>query len=277
MSRGASGCWTIGDRPDRREARPDAPRPRPTRGVRARASILALAAAALWQPASPTGDRLLRAFPWAPGTKVVVESTVGDVVVAAWDRADVEVRAERRLEPGAEGRPELRAVEQPHAILVDVRQAADRADRRARTTTHVQVPAAAPVTIRLLDGVLRLAGLRGEVAADVRQGRIEAEHIGGIVRLETGFGDVVVRGAELSPNGLLRLRAFNGSVRLGLARAPADARILALSFNGDIRSDIPLALRRSFGPRFGEATLGRGEPVISIDTITGDIEIRVGR
>ena len=81
----------------------------------------------------------------------------------------------------------------------------------------------------------------------------------------------------MSPDGLLRLRAFNGDVRLTLAERPADARILALALNGDIRSDIPLTMKDTWGPRWGEATLGKGEPVISLDVVTGTIEIRSPR
>ena len=78
----------------------------------------------------------------------------------------------------------------------------------------------------------------------------------------------------MSPEGLLRLRAFNGDVRLTLAGRPPDARILALALNGTITSQIPLTMKDTWGPRWGEATLGRGEPVISIDVISGRIEIK---
>jgi hypothetical protein len=70
------------------------------------------------------------------------------------------------------------------------------------------------------------------------------------------------------------LRAFNGDVRLTLAERPADARIMALALNGSITSQIPLVMKDTWGPRWGETTLGKGEPVISLDVITGTIEIR---
>ena len=53
------------------------------------------------------------------------------------------------------------------------------------------------------------------------------------------------------------------------ASAPS-ARLL----NGTIASDIPLTMKDTWGPRWGEATIGSGEPVISIDVVTGRIEIR---
>ena len=68
---------------------------------------------------------------------------------------------------------------------------------------------------------------------------------------------------------MLRLRAFNGDVRLTLVERPADARVTTLGPNGTIASDIPLTMKDTWRPRWGEATLGKGEPVIGIDVVTG--------
>jgi hypothetical protein len=46
--------------------------------------------------------------------------------------------------------------------------------------------------------------------------------------------------------------------------------------NGHISSDIPLTMKDKFGPRFGETTLGTGDPVMSADVVKGDIVIKVG-
>ena len=110
-------------------------------------------------------------------------------------------------------------------------------------------------------------------AADVRRGTIAAADSEGTLRLESGIGDIVANRMRLSAGGLLRLRTFNGDVRLTLAERPSDARIMALALNGTITSDIRLTMKDTWGPRWGEATLGKGEPVISIDVITGTIQI----
>jgi len=75
----------------------------------------------------------------------------------------------------------------------------------------------------------------------------------------------------------MRLRVFNGPLRVRFARTPANARILALTFNGTITSDIPLTMRDQFGPRFGESTIGAGDPVVSMDVVKGDITVAVDR
>ncbi len=197
-------------------------------------------------------------FPVTPRTTVRVELGTGDVRVTGSERADVEVDAERAT-----------TVAEGDRILI-------RADAGGRARVDLKVPAGIAIeSIRVTEGRVTLEGLSGRVAADVRQGGIRATGVSGILRLETGFGDVVVERARLSAGGLLRLRAFNGSVRLGLEGQPENARILALTFNGRIESNVPLTRRESFGPKFAEATFGTGEPVISIDSVTGNITINV--
>jgi DUF4097 and DUF4098 domain-containing protein YvlB len=148
-------------------------------------------------------------------------------------------------------------------------------DPSLKTDVTVRVPRDAVLeTLRVMEGRITLADLTGRVNADLRRGSIEAANVQGSVRLETGIGDVVASQMRLSPTGLLRLRAFNGDVRLSLAERPKDARVMALALNGTVRSQIPLTMKEAWGPRWGEATLGTGEPVISLDVVTGVIDIK---
>jgi hypothetical protein len=216
-------------------------------------------------------SNLSRTVALPPGTAISIDSTVGDVEIRAWEKPEltVDIDAPAGLEP--------RVDEGPGAIRISAVQPNGAMDRAVRTTIVVRAPGTATFdAVKLLDGRLMIDGLSGAINADVRQGTIQASRIGGRVRLETGFGDVNVDSATLIEGGLLRLRAFNGNVTLAFARQPADARILALTFNGRIQSEIPLTRKEAFGPRFGEATLGKGEPVVSIDVITGDIIIASG-
>jgi hypothetical protein len=216
--------------------------------------------------APPVG--VSKVLPLPDGAAISVGSTVGDVEIRAWNRPElsVDIDAPAGIEP--------RIDEGPSSIRISAVQPAGGMDRGIRTKIVLRAPAHATFeSVRLLDGRLVISGLDGAITADVRQGSIEATSVAGSLRLETGFGNVKVDSATLDPDGFLRLRAFNGSVRLAFARPPADARILALTFNGKIDSDIPLTRKESFGPRFGETTIGKGQPVVSIDVVTGDIVI----
>ena len=205
-----------------------------------------------------------------------IEVTIGSIRIEGSDRSDAEIAIDREA-PNAEAlaRIEVTIDETPSRVAVRALQAGGTTDPALRADIVVRVPRSAVVErAQVMEGRVTIAGFAGQLTADVRRGPIEGVDVSGTLRLETGIGSVVLTKARLSPGGLLRLRAFNGDVRLTLAERPVDARILALALNGHITSEIPLKMRDTWGPRWGEATLGKGEPVISIDVITGTIDLR---
>jgi hypothetical protein len=222
-------------------------------------------------------DRQVRTLP--SGRAINLEVTIGTVRVEGSTRSDTVIEVSRHV-PNAEGllRVPIEITEDDTTVRIRAVQIENGTDPSFRTDVTLRVPHDAVIqSIRVMEGRLVLNALHVTITADIRRGSIEASDLAGVVRLESGIGDVVANGCRLSPDGLLRFRAFNGDVRLTLAQRPADARILALALNGTISSDIPLQKKEAWGPRWGEATLGKGEPVISIDVITGRIEIKAPR
>jgi hypothetical protein len=224
-------------------------------------------------------DRQSRTFALPPARTISVEITIGTVRIEGSSRADAAVEIVRHA-PSAEDLTRIPVEIQEDGVEVRIRaQQADGGTNPAlRTDVTLRVPHGAKVRpVRVVEGRLEVSALHGEITADIRRGPIEAVDVQGVVRLESGIGDIVAERARLTPDGLLRLRAFNGDVRLALVEQPADARVMALALNGTITSDIPLRTKDTWGPRWAEATLGKGEPVISIDVITGRIEIKAPR
>jgi hypothetical protein len=174
-------------------------------------------------------------------TPITIEVTSGEIAVVSWNRPDVGIEATRPVD-----------VVQGDAGL------------------HVTAPSAA-LTVRVP------AGHTGGIRARVDLGSIEARGLRGDVRLETVVGDIRVEEAVAARGTAIRLRAFNGDVRLDFDAPPADARILALSLGGAIHSEVPLTRRTTAGPRFAETTTGRGDALISIDTVRGDIHLTGGQ
>lgn len=225
--------------------------------------------------AAAATDHQNRTVALPAGRTLAIDITVGSVRLEGWDRRDAEIEIERRA-PSIEDLARLPIAIDESSSRVQVRavQADGATDPALRADLIVRVPRDAVIErVQVVEGRLTLNAFRGTLTADVRRGPIEGTDLSGSLRLETGIGSITLSSARLSPTGVLRLRAFNGDVRLALAERPADARILALALNGHIRSDIPLATKDTWGPRWGQATLGKGEPVISIDVVTGTIEI----
>jgi DUF4097 and DUF4098 domain-containing protein YvlB len=243
------------------------------------AAVLAMSidsTAAAPRAESDATDRRAQTVLLPPGKTLSIDLTIGVVRIEGSDREDAEIVIERRA-PNAAQLERVPLTIDDTAARVNVRalQTENTTDPAIRADVTVRLPRAAAIDhVQVLEGRIAITGLSGRITADIRRGPIEGKDLSGTVRLEAGIGSVTLTGARLSANGLLRLRAFNGDVRLSLAERPTDARILALALNGPITSDIPLTKRDTWGPRWGEATLGTGEPVISIDVVTGTIAIK---
>lgn len=230
-------------------------------------------------PIAAEKARTARTLRLAAGTPLDVEATIGDVRIEAWDREDVSVEIERRAPAARDIEKIAVRIENVDGVAyVSALHTDDRHDAALSASVVIHAPPLTVVrSLHVFEGSIAVRGLRRDVNARIDRGPIDARDVAGFVRLETGTGALTVSHAELTDPGVLRLRTFNGSVRLGLRRQPVDARILALSMNGRIRSDIALTMQDRFGPHFGEVILGRGEPVISIDVVNGDVEIAVHR
>lgn len=206
-----------------------------------------------------------------------IDVTIGTVRIDGWDKDVVEVVVERH----APSTPQLSRLpvsfeDTPSRLSITARQT-DGTDPAYRADVTVRLPRAALIElVQIVEGRLVIDGFTGSVTASLRRGPIEGKDVSGAVRLSCEIGSITLSGARLSDTGVLRLRTFNGDIKLNLAAKPANARIMALALNGTIRSDIPLATRETWGPRWSEATLGTGEPVISLDVVNGQIEIKAG-
>jgi DUF4097 and DUF4098 domain-containing protein YvlB len=202
--------------------------------------------------------------------------TSGSVRIDGWDQPDAEIIIERRAPDRAQlARVPIAIDDTPGRVSVRALQADNTTDPAYRADVTLRVPRTALIDrVQVLEGRIAIEGFGGTLTADIRRGPIDGRNVSGTLRLEAGIGSITISDARLSENGLLRLRAFNGDVRLSLAARPADARIMALALNGHVKSDIPLTRRDTWGPRWAEATLGKGEPVISLDVVTGLIEIK---
>jgi hypothetical protein len=241
-----------------------------------RTAVLFMVCAALAAPALAATDRQTRIFTWTASRALSLDITIGQIRIEGSSRSDVEL-AVQRTAPTTEGLAQLAVAidETPERVSIRIVQPDGGTDPAFRSDLVLRVPADARIeTVKVMEGKLVVEHFRGTLTADVRRGPIEGTDVTGALRLEAGIGSVILKNARLDPKGLLRLRAFNGDVRLQMPAPPTDARVMALALNGSIQSDIPMTTRDSWGPRWSEATLGSGEPVISIDVVTGKVEIR---
>ena len=222
-------------------------------------------------------QRFERTVPLRPDTPIRVEATIADVIIEGAARSDLSVQVIRRAPAAGDFDKYPIVFDDSNGVRISAVQADGAVDPNLKTEIRLSLPSAAILdTLSVFEGHVKVSNLRGACNVSIRRGDIDATGLAGRVRLQTELGAIDVRQAELTSGGMMHLRTFNGDVRVHFSRRPADARILAVTYNGGITSDIPLAMQDKFGPHFGETTLGRGEPVLSIDIVKGNVAIKVG-
>jgi hypothetical protein len=247
-------------------------------GVRELVAIALVVGSATILSAAVT-DRVTRTVALPAGTSIRVDATIADLTITGSNRSDVEIDIIRRAPSSADLAKYPALIEtSADGLHISAVQADDGRDAQLKTQIAIRAPATAVFqSVRVFEGKITLSHLTRASDVDLRRGPIEAIALAGRIRLESGIGSLDVRESDLTPGGMMRLRVFNGPLRVRFARPPQSARILALTFNGAIASDIPLTKKEEFGPRFGETTIGNGDPVLNMDVVKGDITISVGK
>lgn len=244
--------------------------------------MLLLAGLVRTAAAAEVVDRVSRTLPLGEGAAVFVAATIADLTITGSDRPDISMTVVRRA-PAAAGlaRFPVSIEQRPDGVHLSVVQQNEGRDATLKSTIAIAAPSTAAFrAVRVVEGRVTVTNLTTACDVDLRRGPIAASRLAGRIRLEAGIGRVDLEQSTLTAGGMMRLRVFNGLVRVRFAHPPEVGRILAVTLNGSLASDIPLAKKDRFGPRFGEATLGTGDPrtdpVLSIDVVKGDIQIEVG-
>ena len=221
-------------------------------------------------------DRQVRTVAFPPGKALDLELTIGTARIEGWERDQAEVAVERHA-PNASRLDRLPLVidDTSSRLIVRAVQPDKANDTDLRADVSIRLPRAALVErAQIVEGRLSIANFSGSITAAVRRGPIDGKDLAGTIRLSSEIGSVTLSNARLVDGGVLRLRTFNGDVRVTLSERPASARIMALALNGNVKSDIPLTRRDQWGPRWAETTIGSGSAVMSLDVVTGTIEIK---
>jgi hypothetical protein len=227
--------------------------------------------------ASPISDRTSRVVSIAAGTPIRIDATVADVVITGSARTDLRIEIERRV-PGRDDLARLPVTidSGTDGVRIAALQEHDARNADLKAIITIAAPADADLrSVRVFEGSVKVTNLKRACDVELRRGVIDADRLAGRIRLESGLGGIDVRDSELTADGLMRLRVFNGPLRVRFARQPTNARILAVTLNGAIASEIPLTMKDQFGPRFGESTIGTGNPLLSADVVKGDITFSV--
>ena len=207
---------------------------------------------------------------------VVLENINGDVKITAWDRNEVKVDARKRAHS--------QELLDDARIIVDVARGSiairtqypdqDNPDKPAIVDYSVKVPRAARLEhVKLVNGALEIAGLRGEVRASSVNGAIRTRGLAGDVWLSTVSGPLEALFDEIPASRSISMNSVNGSIQVLL---PMDARadLQADTVSGGIDSDFGLPVERGrFAGRHWSAALRGGGAHIRVSNVNGSISL----
>jgi DUF4097 and DUF4098 domain-containing protein YvlB len=290
-------------------------------------SINIVAGMAIALGALPAADT---SFAVRPGMRLELENREGEIRVTTWGRDEVEITTTSgtawfdvdqsgsvlrvRPRPGGwretdRGRRRYEWDEDQGAVVIEMR-VPDYLDLDLRgLETDVSVSGtAAEISVRTVEGAIRVDGGRGfvslnsveetvelvgaegrieigtaEGAVIVRdcRGEITVESIDGDVEL-TGIdaervtattvdGDVTYEGA-IHDGGRYRLSTHDGDVTLQVPER-ASATVSVTSYDGDFQTEFPIVLRESRRRQFS-FTLGEGSALVELQAFDGDIYLK---
>lgn len=150
---------------------------------------------------------------------VTLSLASGEIVVTAWNRDQVRVRARSE-------RSEVRM------DATSARLSLDLARRRGGDSRfEVTVPVGARVSARATNGDISITGTRGGVEANTQSGDVMVQDVGEMVDLGSLSGDITARGLV----GNIDVRAVSGDVSLESVRGDVEATSVSGSIDlGDV-------------------------------------------
>jgi len=187
---------------------------------------------------------------------VSLNLTAGEIIVTAWTRDEIRVRARSE-------RNEIRMEASPSRLSLDLARS-----RYGDSRYEITVPMGARVSARATQGDITITGTRGGVDAYSQNGDINLEDVTDIVDVSTLSGDISARGVVgrvdvRTTSGTVTLVDVKGDVEAGSVSGDIVLRnvtardVRAKSTSGDISYDgaIDSTGRYALGSHSGSVTL----------------------
>ena len=244
-----------------------------------------------------------QSYPLKSGGTLEVENTNGGVTVEAWDRAEVQVDAVKKIKAASNEKAEEIAKQ----IKIDVQQSAGRIhietqmpksgtgimdwltgnEANANVTYKIKAPRDVVAKLVSTNGGLRLVGTRGRADLETVNGGVTVERTEGEVRVETTNGGITVINAAGALEGSttnggitaqldrvdgdINLETTNGAVTL---KVPRDLRanLDVATSNGGIHSDLDVAGGEK-GRKHLSGEINGGGGLVKIRTTNGGVRI----
>jgi len=224
------------------------------------------------------------------GEKVSLDNVNGKIVIEAWQKNKVEIKADIKVR-ASDKREAERYMEKIEIVVRKNNNRMDiRVDRPDSQGGHfldwvfgpgkpnctvdfwIKIPYDTDIEATSVNGSIEALDIRGRSKFSTTNGRIAAENMQGPVDAGTTNGSILVDIREKRLLDNMDIHTVNGSIKLRLAD-DVDANISISTVNGSINSDFPLQIEGKWGPKNANGELGRGGKNIELSTVNGSVSL----
>jgi hypothetical protein len=222
-------------------------------------------------------EKFAQTYPLEANGTIHLENVNGSVEIAAWDKAEVSLEAEKSAkEQEGLDRMHLKIESSPRRLSIKTEHEKKWKfwdNMNAQVHYKLMVPAGASLEkIDVVNSGIHVTGLKGTVNLEAVNGTIEAEGLAGPGRFATVNGSIKVVYASLAAQPDISLETVNGG---GTLRLPADAafQLDAETVNGGTNCDFPITLEKS-GKRHLRGTVNGGGLSVKMESVNGGLSIK---
>lgn len=246
--------------------------------------LVTLALVAGISQAETIEDTLEQTLAFAPGDRLEVSNTNGDIEVSAWDRNEIRIEARKRVKSSSEERARSAFDE----LLVNIEPTGDGVEidtdyprgrgswwKGVSASVHfeIRLPSTADLSLETVNGKIVVRGVQGDLELGTTNGGIDVDKSGGRVSARTTNGGIDVEMHDVTVDESMSFRTTNGSITISLP-AGIGADLTARTTNGSVQTDFPVTVQGTFKKNRLEGELNGGGATIDLKTTNGSIRIR---
>lgn len=220
-------------------------------------ALVGLVSAGMAAQAVTLKERFQQTYPLQTGGTVSLDNVNGGVTVEAWDRAEVQVVADKEVKAD-DGDVAKKAMQQ---IQIQVGKSAGKLDIVTKLPKRdnglfewmagknvnmnvkyqVKVPRNVVLDLETVNGGVRLVGTEGRASVETTNGALEIEGVRGNLELETTNGSISVARSA----GAVEAETTNGSIEVELSEVPDGSDLSFETTNGGVTVRLPKDIRVS--------------------------------
>jgi len=239
--------------------------------------------------AGDTTDKIETNIPFDPGGYLYLKNRNGDISISSWNEDKVLITAYKTVHFSRDHEADkvLREIE------IEIQQKDDEleiitrgpeqdsgffgkllnGDRISYTVDYeLRVPERIDLNLQTANGNIDIRAIEGRLKLETTNGSIEAEGVDGPVKCQTTNGSIRIDFNDVPDEDKMSFVTINGSIRL-LLPDYFGGQIDAKTINGNIESDFPIKVDRSWFQKHFHGQVNQGNCSLYCSTVNGNIDL----